>query len=253
MVQIAICDDDPRDLRQLKTVIQSVMKKYSIHYNIVAYDSGEELMESPLTFHLIFLDVRMDKHDGIEIGKKIYRKSRTTKIIFQTHFGEYCGDAINKSHAFGFLEKPVTEAMIDEQIREFFEIHDGVQEIWMEFRHVRYLVQNEYLEREIVKIPIRDIIYFEYLQQERNIKVVTSRGNFSYSETLNSLEEKMKPFGFEVCSKGILVNMDKIKLIKGHNVLLCDGSSMPLSQRRNIYFKERLNEFVRDSFLKNNG
>lgn len=251
MLQIAICDDDQRDLKRLELILEKIMEKYSIRYNIVAYDSGEELLKSQDMFHLIFLDIRMEKMDGIEIGKKIYRRNRNVKVIFQTHYGEYFGDAVNKSHAFAFLKKPLSEAAVEMQIREFFETKESVQEIWMEFRHINYLSEKNNLEKEILKLPIRDIFYFEYLKRERNVKVVTERGIFSYSEVMNLLEKRMRPFGFEICSRGILVNMDKIQRIKGHNILLCNNNIIPLSQRRTVYFKERMNEFTHDSFIGN--
>lgn len=251
MLQIAICDDDQRDLKKLKLILEKIMEKYSIHYNIVIYDSGEELLESQNIFHLIFLDIRMGKMDGIEIGKKIYRKNRNVRVIFQTHYKEYFGDAVNKSHAFAFLKKPLNEALVEEQVREYFETKESIQEIWMEFRHVNYLSEKKNLEKEIMKLPIRDIYYFEYVKRERNVKVVTERGCFFYSEVMNILEKKMKPFGFEICSRGILVNMDKIQRIKGHSILLCNDNVIPLSQRRTLYFKERMNEFTHDSFIGN--
>lgn len=50
-------------------------------------------------FHLIFLDIVMNGEDGIEIGRHIHRKNRSTKIIFQTNFGQYCKEAMNQRFA----------------------------------------------------------------------------------------------------------------------------------------------------------
>ncbi len=106
MLQIAICDDNEQDLLYLKYLIIEIMNRYSVLCNIWEYNSGEKLLESPLTFHLIFLDIMMGGKDGIDIGNIVYRKNRSIKIIFQTSFGCYCKEATNKTHAFAFLEKP---------------------------------------------------------------------------------------------------------------------------------------------------
>lgn len=250
MLQIAICDDNRADRKALKVALEKVMGKYPIRYNIEIYDSGEELVDASSIFQLVFLDIQMDTCNGIEIGRKLYRKHRS-KIIFHTYFEHYREDATNKSHAFAYLKKPVDESELDKQIRDFFEVQDNIQSTWMEFRHIRYLSAKKEVKKEIVKIPVRDILYFESQQRERATKVVTARGVFLCSETISALEKKMNSFGFELCSKGILVNMDKISRIKGHGIILCDGSNMPLSQRRASRFKEKMSEFASDSFLRN--
>ena len=253
MLRIAICDDDQRDLLKLNVMLEKIMKKYSIRYDIALYDSGKELLDSQLLFHLIFLDIQMGEINGIEIGKKIYKKNRSAKVVFQTLYGEYCRAAINESHAFAFLEKPLEESLVEGQIREFLERQESVQEMWIEFKHIYCTIDNEEREKERLRIPIKDIIYFEYLKGERRVRVVTEQTEFIYLEVMSVLEEKMKPFGFEVCSRGILVNLDKIKRIKGCSIFLCKDIVVPLSQRRMVYFKERMNEFVNNSFWGNRG
>ena len=252
MLQIAICDEDRKAQGQLCLLVKKVLDKYSIRYSLIVFDSGEELLASSLLFHFIFLGIKFSGEDGIEIGRKIYQRNNSIKIIFQTKLGEYCGDAINKSHAFGFLEKPVDELVLEGQIRDILQSQENVQELWMEFRNVRCLQTQE--EKEIIKIPIKSIVLFEYQKSERTVKVVTERGEFVCSETMNRLEEKMSPFGFEVCSRGLLVNLDKIKQIRRQSVILCNNSVLPLSQRRTVYFKERMCEFGHSSFpTGNNG
>lgn len=253
MLRIAICDDDQNDLMRLKLMIEKIVEKYSIRYDIVLYDSGEELLDSQLLFHLIFLDIRIGEINGIDIGKRIYKKNRSTKIVFQTLYGQYCRAAINESHAFAFLDKPLKESLVEKQIREFLEREEGVQEMWIEFKHINYIIDNEEREKESLRIPIKDIVYFEYLKGERRVKVVTEKIEFTYIEIMSILEEKMRPFGFEVCSRGILVNLDKVKRIKKCNIFLCKGTVVPLSQRRMVYFKERMNEFVNNSFWGSRG
>lgn len=249
-MHIAICDDNKQDLLKLKNIIQEILNQYSICYNIKEYDSGEKLLMTPLEFHLIFLDIIMGGKNGIEIGKQIYRKNHSIKIIFQTNFGQYSSskDAMNKSHAFAFLEKPIEKALVEEQIKEFIEGNEGTQEILAEFRNVRYTWNGMNREKTFLTIPVRDILYFEYMKSRKEITIVTEKGNsYIYSEAMNSLEKRMRPLGFETSCRGILVNLEKIIKIKGYSVLLNNGEDVPLSQRRVAEFKERVNEYIRRS------
>ncbi len=245
MLHIAICDDDQEDLEKLSILISEIFSQYFIHCDIVQFHSGEELLASPLVFPLIFLDIKMKEEDGIDIGKAIYRKDRTIKIIFQTNYKEYCSAAINKSHAFGFLEKPVDRELLEEQIKEFLMAKENEQEICMKFSHV-YLDDKKQVWKECLKLPVRDILYFEYVKRDRYIKVHAQQGDFMYLNTISVLEKRMNALGFELCNRGILVNLARIKKIKRYNIILCNDTVLPLSQRRAMRFKERMNEFARN-------
>lgn len=248
MINIAICDDEKKDAAHLKSILQKIMDKYSMDYDIREYESGESLMQAAPIFHLIFLDVVMNGEDGIEIGKRIHRQNRSIKIIFQTNFGQYCREAVNRVHAFAFLEKPLKEADVEEQIKEFFEESEGTQDLLMDFHNVRYRLDGKDMVKSILSIPVKEIVYFEYIKMQKDIKIVTRSTEYIYAEAMNQLEERMRPLGFEVCCRGILVNLERVMRIKMYDVLLDTGEKVPLSQRRVKEFRERINEYLHDSF-----
>lgn len=248
MINIAICDDEKKDIVQLKSILKEVLDKYSVSYDIQEYESGESLMQAASLFHLIFLDIVMNNENGIDIGKHIHRKNRDTKIIFQTNFGQYCQEAINRTHAFAFLEKPLKFSAVEAQIKEFFEDSEGTQDLMMDFHNVRYSHDGTDVVKSIVSIPVKEIVYFEYIKLQKEIKIVTKSTEYIYSETMSRLEEKMRPLGFEMCCRGILVNLERVTRIKMYNVLLDTGENVPLSQRRVKEFRERINEYLHDSF-----
>lgn len=248
MINIAICDDEKKDIVHLKSILQEVMDKYSMNYDIQEYESGESLMQAASLFHLIFLDIVMNGESGIDIGKHIHRKNRSTKIIFQTNFGNYCKEAMNQTHAFAFLEKPLEVPAVEEQIKEFFEDSEGMQDLLMDFHNVRYSLDGKDVVKSILSIPVKEIVYFEYIKMQKEIKIVTRSTEYIYTEAMNKLEEKMRPLGFEMCCRGILVNLERVMRIKMYDILLDTGGKVPLSQRRVKEFKERMNEYLHDSF-----
>lgn len=248
MINIAICDDEKKDIVHLKSILQEVMDKYSMNYDIQEYESGESLMQAASLFHLIFLDIVMNGESGIDIGKHIHWKNRSTKIIFQTNFGNYCKEAMNQTHAFAFLEKPLEVPAVEEQIKEFFEDSEGMQDLLMDFHNVRYSLDGKDVVKSILSIPVKEIVYFEYIKMQKEIKIVTRSTEYIYTEAMNKLEEKMRPLGFEMCCRGILVNLERVMRIKMYDILLDTGGKVPLSQRRVKEFKERMNEYLHDSF-----
>lgn len=243
MLQIAICEDEQSDREALANLLEQVLDKYALDYRITAYRSGEELLESGILFQLIFLDIVMEGRSGIDIGQEIYGKNQSAKIIYQTNFGEYCKAAVNTAHAFAFLEKPISETILEQQIREFLK-HRQREDVWLEFKKVSYEEDAVWVEKPSVRLLSDDIYYFEYVKSKRKIKIITADTIYEYRNSISDLEKRLFPCGFEPSCRGILVNMRNIAKIRGYRVILKNGASVPLSQKRVAQFKARLNEFI---------
>lgn len=248
MLRIAICDDDREDLDKLKNLVLQIMEAYPVRCDIQGFASGEELLQEQEAFDLIFLDILIGGENGIEIGKMLYRKFRNVRIIFQTNYGEFCADAINRSHAaFAFLQKPMDKLLVEEQIRAFLEMREKSQEEWISFEQIEYIGQIETEKKQSIRLPIQKLLYFEAQKNERSIRVTTEDSIFIYSGAFSDLQKKLIPFGFEVCSRGILVNMDRIKWMDKRSVTMLNGAQLPLSQRRSALFRERMYAFFHDA------
>lgn len=247
ILRIAACDDNKEEMSSLLSLIEEIMKGYSISYHICKFTSGEELLASDLSFHLIFLDIMLGDKNGIEIGNYIYRKNRNIKIIFQTNYSQYCKEAMNRSHAFAFLEKPLQKEEVEEQLIEFIENNAKHEKIRADFTNVVFMRNGKKIRVEAISLPVNDIIYFEYMKTQKRIRIVTERDEFMYSDMMNVLEIRMRPLGFETSCRGILVNLEKIVKIKRYTIMMSNDDCISLSQRRAIEFKERMNEYIHDS------
>ncbi len=258
MLQIAICDDEVKDSGNIQCLLETILQIYSVRYNIQVFDTGEELLDSPVSFDLVFMDIKLNEENGengengIEIGKKLYWKNKSCKIIFQTYFNRYCGEAVNKSHAFAFLEKPVEKAVLEEQIREFLETRKDIQELWVSFEVMR-MPSGKKPEKQMIRTPVRSILYFEYQKNERMVKVITEKGVFFCRSEFEDIERKMEPFGFAVCNRGIMVNLDKIAGLERRSITMTNGDSLPLSQRRSTAFRDKLLGFFNQPIGGRNG
>lgn len=146
------------------------------------------------------------------------------------------------------MEKPLKAPAVEEQIKEFFEDSEGMQDLLMDFHNVRYSLDGKDVVKSILSIPVKEIVYFEYIKMQKEIKIVTKSTEYIYTEAMNKLEEKMRPLGFEMCCRGILVNLERVMRIKMYDILLDTGGNVPLSQRRVKEFRERINEYLHDSF-----
>lgn len=253
MLQVAICDDDVRDSGNIQNLLEKVLQVYEVRYTVQVFETGEELLDSPAAYDLVFMDIKLNEENGIEIGKKLYQKNRSCKIIFQTYFNQYCGEAVNKSHAFAFLEKPVKQADLEEQVREFLQARGDTQEMWVSFEVLRNVSGEAESEKQKVRMPVRDILYFECRKNERIVKVITEKGSFFCKSGFEEIEKRMEPFGFAVCNRGIMVNLDKISGLDGRDITMTNQDKLLISQRRNVIFREKLNGFFYNPIGRRNG
>lgn len=241
--QIGICEDDQSDLESLTASLKTILDSLNVDYHITCFDSGEALLASEADFGLIFLDIVMEGQNGLEIGRQIYMKNHTAKIIYQTNFGSFCKEAVNTVHAFAFLEKPLTEEGLREQVEQFLQQVQKENEI-LEFQKISFWENGILVESPVIQIPKDDIYYFEVMKSKRKIKIVAEHNIYEYSDTMNHLEARLQGFGFEISSRGVLVNLRNIANIKNYRVFMKNGETVALSQKRAVQFKERLNEYV---------
>ena len=242
MLEIAICDDEQADRECLQGMLHTILDKFDIERQITCYDSGEKLLDTG-RFHLVFMDIMMEGKNGIDIGQELYSRNQMTKIIYQTNFGEYCREAMNTVHAFAFLEKPLTWEAVEQQIEEFLKYYRR-EEVKLAFRNVSYELNGVKASKSAVFLAVSDILYFEYIKTKKKIRIVTKSTVYEYPGIISELAERQRNNGFEISCRGILVNLNNVMKIRGYEVILKNGASVSLSQKRVTEFKKRLNEFV---------
>ena len=149
MLEIAVCEDEQADRDNLIGILKPLLDKYTEEYQITNFASGGELLQSDGSFHLIFMDIMMEGRNGIETGQELYSRNHSAKIIYTTHFGQYCMDAVNTVHAFAFLEKPVSAGVLEEQLQAFLRLYQK-EEVRLEFRNVSCEENGVLLEKPVL-------------------------------------------------------------------------------------------------------
>ena len=229
MIKIGICDDD-------KNIIQKI-KDYISEYKgdkctIESYNSGEELIENKKKFDVILLDIDMEGIDGTETGKKIRDYDKNVKIIYVTSFTDYVNLAF-KVHAFLYLNKPIKKEEIHNALDEVISYKDNSEE--------KELIEFK-TDEGVIRIEPKEIYYFEYINRKVNIK--TKDKIYKIKEKITDTANVMSKYGFVMPHKSFTVNLFYVKSIKGYDIFMMDGSVIPLSQKKSVEFRERLNMFL---------
>ncbi len=247
MIEIAICDDDKKDQEIIQRFIDRYMEEKNISHVIWTYKSGEELLVSDHSFHILFLDIAMGKGiNGIIAGKKFHSISRKTKIIYITSFQQYIEQAFNGVHAFAYLDKQVIKDKIDLQLDEALKI---IQEEQNQKQIVSFEVientQDHHIDTIIKLFNVEDIFYFEYFN--RRIKMRTVHGDYYFIDQMKNLIRKMSEYPFESCHQSFLVNLRYVKKIKGYDLFLETGEMIPVSQKKSARFRDKLHKFIKNT------
>ncbi|AKN32903.1 LytTR family transcriptional regulator [Clostridium carboxidivorans P7] len=233
---IAICDDEPVQVKIIEKYIEKFNKDESL--NLIFSNSGEELL-SKIKYkqiHICFLDIEMKGLNGIEIGKKLREIDKNVIIIFVTGFKEYALNAF-EIKAFDYIMKPISE----EKFKKLF------QETLDRLHLIHYKLEKDkvfnVVNKEITyKIKYDDIYYFE--KELRKIKVIHRGGSSEFYDSLKNLKERIDMNYFTQCHQGYIVSNNKILIYKELCITIEElGIIIPVS-------RQYVND-VKKVFLKN--
>lgn len=92
MLEFVICDDAVETLRNVKNIINGIMKNYNYKYNIVTFDDYDSKFDSYLATNkkavVYILDIEMPSDSGINVAKHIRDIDKESIIIILTSHHE---------------------------------------------------------------------------------------------------------------------------------------------------------------------
>ncbi|MDE7207693.1 MAG: response regulator, partial [Lachnospiraceae bacterium] len=89
MLSIAVCDDEVMECCNIAEKVKEILAELKISYMIQQFYSGQELMQLPDHFDIIFLDIIMRDMDGMRTAQMIREKAFDKIIIFISSSREF--------------------------------------------------------------------------------------------------------------------------------------------------------------------
>ena len=237
MMKIAICDDEQKDRKRLYDIITQTIGINLGETDIESFVSGEELLASGFNPDILFLDIIMNEMDGIQTGDKIKENNPNAIIIYITNLKEKISIAVNRIHAFGFLEKPILRENV------FTLLTDAVNYFKKNVKKdtVTFLSGNN----SIVELEPSDIYYFEYSQ--RRVKIMTSRENYLCKDKISEIARKMEPYGFAMCHQSFVVNLYEVERIVPPDLIMKNNDRVHLAQKRQAAIRKMIRQIAQKS------
>lgn len=209
-LRVLIADDDSG----MRLVLKKALQKIEDVEVIGEAEDGEAALALFNEKHpdLVFMDVEMPRLSGIECAKRIADINPKQLIIFVTAHTEYMPEAF-ELYAFDYLVKPF-------KLDRIYKTIERIQNIeTKESSSIKKIIKHEKgLEKLILKhkegISFIDINQILLVQRENRSTVICTRGeNYSTSESLGDIEEKLDKTQFFRSHKSYIINLSMIDKI----------------------------------------
>lgn len=239
MLRIAICDDEYYFRENLKEVVSEYLKQKEFGYQIDLFSSGEKFLAlgiEVIKYDVIFLDINMEKIDGMTAAKKIREVSKEVFIVFVTAYVNFTLEGY-KVDAIRYLLKDNTnfKSTVEECMDAIMKKSDCK------------VIKREFKFSEGKKsIPLERILFIESRLHKLEFHVMEDDLRiYTMYKTLSSLESELEEEGFVRIHQSYLVNIKYIKSVVRYKVILTNETEL-------IVPKARYN-YVRDKFVAYKG
>ena len=223
MLKIAVCDDAKAVCSELEQIILEFRRTTKMEVSLEIFYTGEKLikyLKTKSSFDLIFLDIELEKMNGIEVGQFIRRnlEDYVTKIIYISSKSQY-DRQLFEVQPLHFLEKPLTKEKIISDINLAIKILGKENNIF-----------SFHQGHEVFKIPMKDILYFE--SQNKQIKLVCRKRIYYYYGKIEGMIETELNSSFIRPHRSYIVNYDYVSLLRSDQIEMVNGDMIPISQAK---------------------
>ena len=226
---VAICDDESIFRNNLKLILIEYKQKMRLHLDIVEFCNGNDLLNSNLTFDIVFLDYQMPGDNGLNVAKSLRLRHNICSIIFITSYPEFMIEAFSVN-TFRFLIKPLDKGKLISAIDDYIK----------EKKMFSPITVNTYDGQRVINSE--DIIYLEGDGKYCNIR--TTNGFYHSSKTLSSVFKLLPTHCFFRTHKSYVVNLYCIFLISNNCITLNNNEKVKISHNNISRFKRAYSTFI---------
>ena len=229
-MRIAVCDDIPVYVDQLKNYIGRWSAERGVQVQLTTFQNGEEVLfdlEAAGDFSAVFMDIHLFGMDSLEAAAKLRQQSPQVSIIFVSEYRVYFDD-MNRAYPFQYIEKPVSKQAV-------FKTLDKV----LEEQRYSYETFSFRYNRVTYNITLREVLYF--VSDKRMIQVLMEDGReFVFYEKMDELDKKLSVYNhkFLRIHQSYLVNEQQIWQYFPTQVKLRNGEMLPISRDKKAYVRQ---------------
>lgn len=232
MYNVVICDDEKAFVSEVKENLEHYADKKNVQFRFHVYYDGKDLLDHYQDeFDLIFMDIKMEKTDGLKAAEEIRKRDREVGLIFLTSVAEY----VWKGYEFGavnYLLKPLKYERMEMELDRFFTMYSGKEE--------RFLIVGN--DNGKFKVPYKKIRYIEV--ERRNVLIHYEKQQQIFHKSMKEMVGFfVNETAFARCHASFLVNLSYITGVENMEAVLSTGERIPISHPKRKEFMLRLAEY----------
>lgn len=232
-MRVLICDDEIFAIESVKKIVSEYFSERDISAEIVAETDSAKVLDDKSFFDMVFLDVEMPKHSGLELAKHLLEINSNTIIFIITSHQGYLDSAMDL-RVFRFLPKPLDRERIfsglDSAIRFYNE-------------NTRVLLTDGSTAQHIY---MRDILYITI--HKRKTLVITKSEEIISDRSLAQWKEILPDNCFAQPHYSYIVSLQNIDRLEKDNIVLKKNNNetvnVKISQRKYKEFKNKFFEYI---------
>lgn len=243
MISVYICEDDPKQLEQIRKTVNKVIvdQQLDIRLGLFCGDPWQlwqEIQDHQPDKAIYILDISLNSDiNGIELATKIRSQDVRSKIIFVTTHSELSLLVFKyQIEALDFILKDFPDSLYDRFKRalsvaqERFEVNDSDTNNYIQVK-VGEMVRS---------INVNDILFFESSQNPHKLVMHLNDGQLEFYGLLKNVPTMNS--AFYKCHKSYVVNLNQMSALDRHLRILTmvDGETVLCSLQATRYLAKRV-------------
>ena len=222
---IAIVDDTKQDIEALHGKVKAYLDGINERYVIHVFQDSVEFIRSQEEYNIVFLDIHMDKLNGLEVAHLMRKISTDVILIFVTQMAQMAIKGY-EVEAMDFIIKPADKASIDRVMQK------AISRIANQ-SGVSLILKTS---KEVISLSSNKIQYIEVY--DHNLIYHTTQGELRVRGTLGEVRKKLDEKHFVMCNRSYLVNLRYISSIHD-NYLKVGDEVIPVSKSHRKEIEKR--------------
>jgi two-component system LytT family response regulator len=216
-MRVLIVDDEPLSRSALANALDARNDIETLDSADDAIEALELLEKKP--YDVVLLDIHMPELSGIELVERLNkRQGPIPSIVFVTAHDQHAVVAFEK-HAVDYVLKPFSNTRIQEALDEAIRRTESERAA----RLIKLLPQLETLLSKSTKIAIKTkgrIVFIDPAEvaivkaQSNYVLLQRQSGSYLLRESISTMAEKLKPYGFIRIHRSVLVNTSFVEEIR---------------------------------------
>lgn len=241
-MKIAICEDEIFWRIQLENMIRRWAEEKRVVLDLRSFPDSESFWFAWLEekdWDALFLDIEMGQENGMQLAERIRREDEETAIIFTTGYTEYMPKGYDVG-AMQYLIKPVEESRLTACL-------DRIGKRQQEQEKKLCFVTADQVRISLAPSRIW------YVEAEGHHCILYTKEQsyelkMSMTEALKALQGEKE---FVKCHRSYLVNLRHVRQVRREEIMMDDGSRIPVSRSAYMEVGGAFMRFYADS--KNTG